>query len=287
MQKTVWVGWTNGCTIQNFISSLINWYNSVSFKAIGLLGVVNMNFKKIKPKKIYEEVAETIYEMIRKGQLQPGQKLDSVQSLAEKFQVGRSAVREALTSLRAMGLVDMKQGEGTFIKEFDTANIIFPISAAILMNKDDIANLLEVRKIIEQGAAASAARKRTDQQLLTMEKAIEEMRSSQENEELGEGADLKFHLAIAESAQNPILLGLMSQVSGLMREVMKETRRLWIFSRQTTLDQLADEHFEIFKAVKEQDEEKASLFMKIHIENVEDLLQKYYQQSKAIPEKLF
>ncbi|MFL6517250.1 MAG: GntR family transcriptional regulator, partial [Bacillus sp. (in: firmicutes)] len=49
-----------------------------------------MNYKKIKPKKIYEEVAEAIYEMIRTGQVKPGEKLDSVQQLAENFQVGRS-----------------------------------------------------------------------------------------------------------------------------------------------------------------------------------------------------
>lgn len=240
-----------------------------------------MEYKKIKPKKIYEEVAETIYEMIRTGELKPGQRLDSVQTLAENFQVGRSAIREALTSLRAMGLIEMKQGEGTFVKEFNTEQITFPLSTAILMNKDDIANLLEVRKIIEVGTAAAAAKKRTDQQLLTMEEAIDEMRSSHGNEELKEGADLQFHLALADSTQNPLLLNLMNQVSGLMVETMKETRRVWIFSKQTTLERLADEHFAIYKAVKEQDAESARNLMKIHIENVEAILRKYYQHSKC------
>ncbi len=238
-----------------------------------------MDYKKIKPKKIYEEVTETIYEMIRNGQLKPGQRLDSVQQLAENFQVGRSAVREALTSLRAMGLVDMKQGEGTFIKEFDTDQITFPLSTAILMNKEDIANLLEVRKIIELGTAAAAAKRRNDQQLGAMEKALEEMKTSNGNEELGEGADLQFHLAIAEASQNSLLLNLMNHVSGMTEEAMKETRKVWLFSKQTTLEKLAEEHFAIYKAVKEQDEEQARYFMKIHLENVEAVIQKYYQQS--------
>ena len=85
--------------------------------------------------------------------------------MAENFQVGRSAIREALTSLRAMGLVDMRQGEGTFIQEFETDQTTFPLSTAIFMNKEDIANLLEVRKIIELGTAAAAAKKRTNQHL--------------------------------------------------------------------------------------------------------------------------
>ncbi len=235
-----------------------------------------MKYKKIKPMKIYEEVAETIYEMIRTGQVKPGEKLESVERLAENFQVGRSAIREALTSLRAMGLVEMRQGEGTFIKEFETDQISFPLSTAILMNKDDIKNLLEVREIIELGTASAAAQKRLDHHLIIMEKVLDEMKGSSGNEELGEEADLQFHLAIAESAQNPLLLNLMNQVSGMMVETMKETRRVWIYSKQTTVEQLTDEHYAIYKAIKDGDEQKARNYMRIHLGNVKKILQKYY-----------
>lgn len=237
-----------------------------------------MNYKNIKPKKIYEALADTIYEMIRTGQLKPGEKLDSVQQLAENFQVGRSAVREALTSLRAMGLVEMRHGEGTFIKEFETDQINLPFSTAILMNKEDIANLLEVRKIIELGSVAAAAKKRTIRQLTAMEDALEEMKGSHGHEELGEDADLRFHLAIAEGSQNTLLVSLMNHVSVLMGVTMKETRKVWFFSKETSLDQLYGEHVSIYEAVKEQNEELARHFMKIHLENVEAILQKYYQQ---------
>lgn len=238
-----------------------------------------MNYKKIKPKKIYEEVAEAIYEMIRSGQIKPGDKLDSVQQLAENFQVGRSAIREALTSLRALGLVDMKHGEGTYVKEFETDQITFPLSTAILMNKDDIAHLLEVRKIIEIGSAAAAANKRTSQHLASMERALEEMKGAHGDEELGEKADLQFHLALTEASQNPLLMNLMNQVSGLMGETMKETRRVWLFSKQTSLERLYDEHLAIYEAVKDQDEERARNFMLVHLENVDAILQKYFQHT--------
>ena len=101
-----------------------------------------MKYKQIKPKKIYEEVAETLHEAIRNGALKPGDKLDSVQQLAENFQVGRSAIREALSALKAMGLIEMKQGEGTYVKQFEAKNIKFPLSTAMLMNKEDVKNLL-------------------------------------------------------------------------------------------------------------------------------------------------
>ncbi|MED4205649.1 FadR/GntR family transcriptional regulator [Neobacillus mesonae] len=238
-----------------------------------------MNYKKIKPKKIYEEVAEAIYEMIRSGQLKPGDKLDSVQQLAENFQVGRSAIREALTSLRAMGLVEMKQGEGTYVKEFEKDQITFPLSTAILMNKEDIAELVEVRKIVESGTAAAAAKKRTEQHLSLMEAALEAMLEAKGDEELGETADLQFHMALAEAAHNQLLLNLMNHVSELMVETMRETRKVWLFSKETTIEQLYKEHLAIYEAIKSQDEEAARNSMLTHLENVDAILGKYFQHT--------
>ncbi|MFS0636717.1 FadR/GntR family transcriptional regulator [Mesobacillus foraminis] len=237
-----------------------------------------MNYKKIKPKKIYEEVEEAIHEMIRTGQLKPGDKLDSVQQLAENFQVGRSAIREALTALKAMGLIEIRQGEGTYVKEFEATQIAFPLSSAILMNKGDIDHLLEVRKILEIGTAFSAAQNRSTENLKSMERALEEMKRANGNGELGEKADLQFHLAIAEGSNNPLLMSLMNHVSGLMGETMKETRRLWLYSKQTTTDKLYAEHFSIYKAIQNQEAEQARTLMLQHIEHVEEVLQKYMEQ---------
>lgn len=235
-----------------------------------------LQYKKIKPKKIYEEVAETLYDMIRSGRLKPGDKLDSVQQLAVNFQVGRSAIREALTSLKAMGLVEMKQGEGTYIREFEPNQITFPLSTAVLMNKDDILHLLEVRKIIEIGAVSAAAKKRTEQDLIAISDALREMKVAHGDEELGEKADLKFHFALAEASGNQLLVNLMNQVSGLMVETMRETRRLWLFSHQTTTERLFEEHLIIYEAIKEQNEEKAREAMMNHLDNVEGILERYF-----------
>jgi GntR family transcriptional regulator, transcriptional repressor for pyruvate dehydrogenase complex len=238
-----------------------------------------LEYKRIKPKKIYEEVAETLHEMIRTGQLKPGDRLDSVQQLSENFQVGRSAIREALSALKAMGLVEMKQGEGTFVKGFEAKQITFPLSTAILMNKEDVAHLLEVRKIIETGAAISAARNRNANDLQEMSRALEEMKYVQGDEELGEKADYTFHLALSAASQNPLLSKLLEHVSGLMVETMKETRRLWLFSKQTSIEKLYEEHLAIYKAIEEQNEEKARQAMLLHLENVEEILRKYFEET--------
>lgn len=238
-----------------------------------------MKYKQIKPKKIYEQVAETLHEMIRVGEIKPGERLDSVQQLAENFQVGRSAIREALSALRAMGLIEMRQGEGTFVKSYEAQHITFPLSTAILMNQEDIYHLLEVRKIIEAGAAASAAQNRTEEDLFAMGKALEEMAIAHGDGELGERADFKFHLALSAAAHNPLLSSLMDHVSELMIETQKETRRLWLFSKQTTMEKLYEQHLAIYKGIVEKNEEDARLAMLAHLDSVEAILRRYIQES--------
>ncbi|MGX9136309.1 FadR/GntR family transcriptional regulator [Rummeliibacillus sp. JY-2-4R] len=241
-----------------------------------------MQYKKIKAKKIYEEVAEALHEMIRTGILQPGDRLDSVQQLSENFQVSRSAVREALSALKAMGLIDIKQGEGTFVKSFDANEMVFPLSTAILMNKEDISNLLEVRKIIEVGTVTSAARNRTIEDLTKMQEILEEMKLSPLNGELGEKIDFEFHTAISLASHNPLLSIFLDQVSGLMFETMKETRKIWLYSKQTTWKKLYHQHMKIYDAIVEQDETKAKQAMLSHLENVENILMKYFKETDII-----
>lgn len=238
-----------------------------------------MKYKQIKPKKIYEEVAEALHDLIRTGQIKPGDKLDSVQQLAENFQVGRSAIREALSALKAMGLIEMRQGEGTFVRSFEAKQITFPLSTAILMNKKDISHLLEVRKIVETGTASSAARNRTEEDLKEMESVLDEMRFAQGDGELGEKADFKFHLALSAAAHNPLLSSLIDHISELMIKTQRETRRLWLFSKQTTSEKLYEQHVAIYHAIVEQDEEKARNAMLSHLDNVEKILEKYFEES--------
>lgn len=235
-----------------------------------------MKYKQIKPKKIYEEVAEEIVEMIKSGKIKPGEKLDSVQTLAESFQVSRSAIREALSALKAMGLIDMRQGEGTYVKEFDSEQLSFPLSTAFLMNKNDVTQLLEVRKILEIGVVAAAAEKRTDENLSAMKMALNGMKLAYGNEELGEKADFAFHLALAEASQNELLKSLMLHVSSLLIETMRETRKICLFSKKTSVVRLYDEHLVIYEAIVNKNPKQAQQAMKDHLQTVEDLLSSYF-----------
>ncbi|MEC2126594.1 FadR/GntR family transcriptional regulator, partial [Bacillus paranthracis] len=129
--------------------------------------------------------------MIKNGTLKPGDKLLPVHQLAEQFQVGRSAVREALSALRAMGLIEMKQGEGTYVKNFDSSSLTKSLNNRLLMKKEDILNLLEVRKVLEVGAVRAAAAKRTEDNLQNMKHWLDEMAKSVGDEKAGEKADFQ------------------------------------------------------------------------------------------------
>ncbi|MFF2793487.1 FadR/GntR family transcriptional regulator [Lysinibacillus xylanilyticus] len=241
-----------------------------------------MELRKIKPKKIYEEVSEILYEKIRSGELKPGDRLDSVEQLAEQLQVSRSAIREALSALKAMGLIEIKQGSGTFVKSNQSNQLDFPLSTAILTNKQDISHLLEVRKIIEVGAAASAAIHRTEEDLQSMLQILDEMKLVQGDGKLGEKVDFQFHAAISAASQNPLLTTLLDQVSGLMIETMKETRRIWLYSKKITSEKLYDEHMQIFLAIKQQNEELAKHAMASHLSNVEKVLMQYFETTESM-----
>ncbi len=235
-----------------------------------------MDIKPIRTRKIYEEVTDSILEMIKSGQFKTGDKLDSVEQLAKNFNVGRSAIREALSGLRAMGLVEMRQGEGTYITSFDASKFSLPLSSALLMKREDIKELSEVRKILEVGAVASASINHADEDLMAMEEALNAMKEAKGQGEIGEKADLDFHLAIAHATHNKMLINLMSSVSEIMVESMRETRQLLLYSEEM-MASLVEEHQLIYRAIKARNIEEAQKNMLNHLIGVEKVLSHYIE----------
>ncbi|MCY8937627.1 FadR family transcriptional regulator [Peribacillus frigoritolerans] len=218
--------------------------------------------------------------MIRSGSLKPGEQLDSIQQLAENFQVGRPAIREALSALSSMGLIEIKQGEGTFVKTFDPAIMNHPLSAALLMDQDNIKHLLEVRKILESGTAEVAAKKRTEENLSELKDMLFNMEKVSDDEELSDKADISFHVAVANASQNELLITLMNHVSELMTEKMRDIRRAALYSEEMTLKQLYQQHVRIYDAIAAQDEDGARSAMLFHLQSVEESLDRVIQKNQ-------
>lgn len=212
--------------------------------------------------------------MIKEGKLKPGEKMDSVEKLAKNFGVGRSAIREALNGLRTMGLIEMKQGEGTFVKTFDPSKFTLPVTTAFLMKQKDVKELYEVRKILEVGTASLAAINCKEEDLIPMGEALKVMENASGNENQAQQADTDFHLAIAKATHNHLLISLMGSVSDLISETIRETRKVLLYSEKQS-DHLFVEHEQIFEAIKSKNPDLASKTMFNHLENTQNLLFKY------------
>ncbi|CAM3790295.1 FadR/GntR family transcriptional regulator [Alkalicoccus chagannorensis] len=239
-----------------------------------------MSFKQVQSKKIAEIVREQIEEMIRSGELQPGDKLASVVQLAEQLRVSRSAVREALSALRAVGVVTIKQGEGTYINNMDMHELLDSLRADRLLSRKEMLELFELRRMLEGGTAEYAAMRRSDKDLAAMREALSQMRHAESGDDVGEAADVAFHLAVATASGNHTVLRVMEQLAETLRSSMYEARRIWLYTEKRTMQKLVDEHEAVYEAIAAQDGTASRRAMLTHLENVEAVLLRGLDQEK-------
>ncbi|WP_342774740.1 FadR/GntR family transcriptional regulator [Paenibacillus dokdonensis] len=228
-----------------------------------------------RPLKQYEWVMNDLKKQMDDGQLLPGDRLSSVVDLAAQYNVGRSTIREALSALKAMGLLNIKQGGGTFVKAPPVESApVHPMQHYADLWEGRAASLrhiLEVRRVLESGCASLAAQHRTDDDLSVFKKLLEDMEQS-DDEHFIEQADVKFHQQIAASTHNPLLIDLMESLSLKLHESMKDMRALWFYAERSSAERLLQEHMRIYEAIAQQDSKEATARMELHISKVEQVL---------------
>ncbi|MFD0716667.1 FadR/GntR family transcriptional regulator [Paenibacillus sp. GCM10027626] len=231
-----------------------------------------------RPLKSSEWIANLLKEKITEGVWKVGDKLPSVVDLAAEFNVGRSTIREALSALKAVGMLDIRQGGGTYLKA--DAPVSPETGAADWISRaESLRHILEVRKVLESGCAALAARHRSEAHLECLRTILGEMETCLEDEQAGEKADIRFHLQIAEAAQNPVLTELVRTMSQRLHESMHDTRALWFYAERRSAERLLQEHTAIYEAIAAQDEQLAIARMEGHIAKVERVL---YENSDSV-----
>lgn len=234
-----------------------------------------MEIQKIRSRKIYEVIAERIKEQIVSGGLKPGEKLPSTKELSERFQVGRSTVREALSALKAMGLVEIHQGEGSYVRSIESQDVGLPEFDSLLMSKETVLELIEARKALEIAGAAVAAEKRTDDDLGKFEAVLKRMEEHLGDEEEGERSDIEFHLILAEATHNSIIVRLIDSISSQMQTAIRETRRLEMYANRQVSIQLWQEHQAVYEAIRGRNAAAAQEEMRRHLFHVEQILLKF------------
>lgn len=228
------------------------------------MGGNHLNVEKIQNKKVSDHVVERIEKMIESGDFTIGEKLPSVRELCELFGVGRSAVRDAITTLKGKGTVEVKQGEGTYIRGFDSSSLFK--SQVLLPSLKDIQELFQVRKMLETGMAEMASLNRTDEMIIEMEDILSNQSES------GWGSDYRFHMAIAKSSGNEILLQLVEFISSAMKKVMIEFYK-HIEKDIKLVNRIDQQHARILQAIKDQNPKAAYQETMDHLAFVEALLQ--------------
>lgn len=226
-----------------------------------------MDLKPIKPKRIAEEIIAQIEGQVIAGHLEPGSRLPSERLLAEKLSVSRGAVREALAALEIMGIVDIKSGGGTFIRETMSDSKITALSLTLLLERSGFADILEVRKILEIACADLAARRASSDQIALVGECLVEMETELKQKKSSLEPDMRFHSRIAEASSNSLLLRLMNTISGNVRLVLNISwpRR---FTSLTEGMAILEEHRRIYEALASRNPEMAGRCMAEHLDRV-------------------
>jgi len=225
-----------------------------------------MEFRPIRTQKIYEVIIEQIKHLISEGKLRPGDRLMSERELAEKMQVGRSAVREAFRALEAMRIIEIKPGEGTYIREASTDYIIESLALVLQSEDQSTHELMELRKILEEECACLAATRRTEGDLQAMWKYLAELDEASKLGRIGYDSDLAFHYSIYKASGNAIIFRLMSTLRDTVRHALHEVLDELVSSNSATPRQLYHEHVLIYETIASGDPKAAREAMRSHLD---------------------
>jgi GntR family transcriptional repressor for pyruvate dehydrogenase complex len=220
--------------------------------------------------KLYKQVADRIQQLILAQSLRPGDKLPGERELAEQMDVSRTVVREALRVLSDRGLVKVKSGCGTYIRELSAQDATASLELFIKLKSSParLENLYQVRRMIEVEAAGLAAQRATEKDLEAVEAAIEGMAAHQDDPQEYARWDLAFHKAIVTATGNDLFSVLITPISDLLQEMV----RVSLGAPGAIADGLAY-HRQILECIKDRDQDRARQAMRAHLDHARGLVE--------------
>jgi len=224
----------------------------------------------IRRSRISQQIAVQLCQMIRQGQLKPGARLPSERELAEKLQVSRASLREALRALEIAGIVAARQGGGTYIREVFDDGILSPLSLVLDASADLVGDLWEVRSIFEPAVAFRAAVRAQADDIAALNQIIEEqsdLLSGDVPNEAWRESNCAFHITVARTSRNEVSVHVIQLINGLLHEGRRH------FATQSGRRKRAYiSHRDIFEAIRAGDPQQARDAMTRHLREVEDFI---------------
>ncbi|MBI2152520.1 MAG: FadR family transcriptional regulator [Candidatus Rokubacteria bacterium] len=225
------------------------------------------DMEPVKSTRIYEEIVRQVKALIAEGRLKSGDQLPPERDLAAQFKVSRASVREALRTLESMGLIEIRPGEGTFVRQVSVESLIEPLAQVILSQREAVGELFEARRLLEPAIAGLAARRATQDDIHEMERILEAQAKEVAAGLTGLAQDAAFHASIAASVRNRAITRIVNALMDLLTQSREES--LQTPGRPTRSHQ---DHQRILAAIRRRDEAGAYRAMLDHLTAVEALV---------------
>jgi GntR family transcriptional repressor for pyruvate dehydrogenase complex len=207
-----------------------------------------------------EQVVARVYELIKIDSLKPGDRLPPERELAKQLGISRPALRAGLSSLISMGVLQSRQGSGTYIVDGPPALDSEPLRLLAELHGFSYDHMFETRSVLEVGAAGLAAERATGEQLATMAEEITEMFAALKDPQLFLVHDVAFHRAVAAASGNPTLATLVEMVSAILYARRRDT-----IERAHDFNEALELHRRIYRAIRSHKPDEAREAMRDHI----------------------
>ncbi|GAB3923215.1 GntR family transcriptional regulator [Microlunatus endophyticus] len=217
---------------------------------------------------VTDEAIESLKSMIISGRLRPGDRLPREADLATSLGLSRNSLREAVRALSLMRILDVRQGDGTYVSSLAPESLLEALTFVVEFHHDDsVLDLLEVRRILEPAATSRAAARMTDDQFEELGELLARADDRSPVEDLVD-VDTEFHRRIAAGSGNPMLASMIESVAGPTHRA-----RVWRgLTQHGALTRTLAEHQAILDALRRRDPELAAISATVHIAGVEEWL---------------
>lgn len=218
--------------------------------------------------KLVDDIVKQLQKRISNGEIKEGQKLPTEPELMKQFDVGRSTIREALRVLVHAGLLDKRQGAGTFV----TTNGVIQEPLSQRLRRAELLEVYEVRKMLEIEISRLAAERRDEEDLEQMRAALDLRWKAIQQDDLEEyvRADLEFHLSIAKASKNSVASDLFRSFSSVLTDALQKlTKEPNISDRQHPV------HENLYQAIKDKNPTAAVHWTEMNLNTTIERLEKF------------
>jgi DNA-binding FadR family transcriptional regulator len=224
---------------------------------------VTIDISPISKTGVSDMLVQQILGFVTAGQLRAGDKLPSERVLAERFQVSRPTVREAMRALSVLGVVEIRHGGGAFVSELNAADLLGPLNFFLSLSEVSVEKLYQARRLIEGELCALAAKSIEDNSIEQLRDMILKQEQVKADADAYLKLDSAFHELIAEVANNPFLARAAASLNVLGVEFRKRAA-----TTKQAQDRSIQDHWKILEALTARDQDLARSAMAAHMEQV-------------------